>query len=39
MSLGIPKGGSISIFTEGADEAEALASIESYLKSEGITSL
>ena len=38
MSLGIPKGGSISIFAEGADEAEALDGIEGFLKSEGIIS-
>lgn len=37
MSLGIPKGGSVTIHIDGADEAEALENIESFLKSEGIT--
>ncbi|WP_391206993.1 phosphocarrier protein HPr [Psychrobacillus sp. L4] len=36
MSLGIPKGGSISIFAEGKDEEDALEGIEGFLKSEGI---
>lgn len=36
MSLGIPRGGSVSIFIEGVDEEDALESIESFLKSEGI---
>lgn len=36
MSLGIPKGGSISIIGEGKDEVDALEGIDNFLKSEGI---
>jgi phosphocarrier protein len=36
MSLGIPRGGSISIITEGIDEEDALKNIDEFLKNEGI---
>ena len=36
MSMGIAKGGSFSIYTEGEDEVEALLALENFLKTEGI---
>jgi len=36
MSLGIGKGASISISTDGNDEAEAMASIEELFENEGL---
>ncbi len=36
MSLGIGKGASISISTDGNDEAEAMASIEELFEKEGL---
>ena len=36
MSMGIAKGGSFSIYTEGEDEVEALLARENFLKTEGI---
>lgn len=36
MSLGIPKGASITITAEGTDEAEALQSLQEVLAKEGL---
>ncbi|MBP2241020.1 phosphocarrier protein [Cytobacillus eiseniae] len=36
MSLGVGQGAQISIYTDGADEEDALSAIENFMKTEGI---